>query len=278
MKNAVRSIELNGMWEFFYSPEQLTETPAELPAAEAYTGQMAVPGYWDDHYELFDEEDFFGLTARFNPDYRPPHFPCGRTLTPHASSSFLIGTGYYRRILPPLEAGMLATLRIGPAMWGGALFCNGKCAGTIDGYSTATEIQLEKFMYPNADNELIIAICNRHDDGGAYCRLDGSHDGISRGARAGQHRGLAAQGYQSERGGIAEGVSLKITPAAQISEYFFSFDGRTVHCETEVRGDAGWQLHWRAMPDHSAESRYSGCGTPYPQRSCTTPKPDSGNR
>ncbi|MBR4664350.1 MAG: hypothetical protein IKO93_10800 [Lentisphaeria bacterium] len=240
-----KTIDLNGLWEFFYSPEALSPDPEKLPAAAAYTGRMAIPGYWDDHYDLFDEEDFFGLTARFNPDYRPPYFPCGRTLTPHASSSFLIGTGYCRRMLPPLEDGMLATLRIGPAMWGGAVFCNGRYAGRIEGYSTATEFALEKLMYADRPNELIIAVCNVHDDGGAYCRVDGSHDGIVRGARAGQHRGLAVQGYQSERGGIAEGVSLKITRQAEIAEWFPWFDGQRMHCGFSVRGKSGWVVRWQ---------------------------------
>ena len=238
-------VNLNGTWEFFYSPKVLSLEPESLPVAAAFTGRMVTPGYWDDHYDLFDEEDFFGLTARFNPDYRPPHFPCGRTLTPHASSSFLIGTGYYRRILPPLETGMLATLRIGPAMWGGAVFCNRQCAGRIEGYSTATEFALEDLMYADRENELIIAVCNRHDDGGAYCRPDGSHDGIARGARPGQHRGLAVQGYQSERGGIAEGVSLKLTRQAAITDWFPFFDGQRVHCDFSVRGRSGWTLKWQ---------------------------------
>ena len=238
-------IDLNGEWEFFYSPEPLSAAPEKLPAQVAYTGRMAVPGYWDDHYDLFDEEDFFGLTARFNPDYRPSHFPCGRTLTANASSSFLIGTGYCRRTLPPLGPGMLATLRVGPAMWGGAVFCNGKYVGRMEGYSTATEFALESFMHSDRPNDLIVAVCNYHDDGGAYCRLDGSHDGIARGARAGQHRGMAAMGYQSERGGIAEGVTLKLTCRAQIADWFLAFDGKMVCGEVAVRGGSGWRLDWR---------------------------------
>jgi hypothetical protein len=90
-------ISLDGEWDFFYSPQKFEPLLTELPPVEEYTGKMVTPGYWDDHYELFDEEDFFGLTARFNPDYRKPHFPMGRTLLPHAASSFLIGTGYYRK-------------------------------------------------------------------------------------------------------------------------------------------------------------------------------------
>ena len=67
-------LSLDGEWEFFYSPQRFTPPLSQLPATELYTGRMVTPGYWDDHYELYDEEDFFGLTARFNPDYRKPHF------------------------------------------------------------------------------------------------------------------------------------------------------------------------------------------------------------
>ena len=51
-----------------------------------------------------------------------------------------------------------------------------------------------------------------------YHRVDGSHDGEAVGARPGQHRGLAAQGYQSERGGIGGGVSLRLTRKARIDD------------------------------------------------------------
>ena len=102
-------------------------------------------------------------------------------------------------------------------------------------------------MFSDQDNELIIAISNVHDDGGAYWRLDESHDGISRGARPGQHRGLAAQGYQSERGGIAEGVCLKITKQAEITDYFPVSDGQHIHCTVSIRGKSGWLLRWQLL-------------------------------
>ena len=101
------TVPLDGMWEFFYSPQKFDEN-APLPDRKEFTGRMVTPGYWDDHLELFDEEDFFGLRARVNPDYRKPHFPMGTSLLPHASSSFLIGTGFYRkrvRFSPPPALG-----------------------------------------------------------------------------------------------------------------------------------------------------------------------------
>ena len=93
----MRDIALNWIWNFCYNPQEFELNKTQLPKTKEYSGEMVIPGYWDDHYELFDEEDFFGLAARFNPDYRKVHFPMGKSLTPHASSSFLVGTGYYRK-------------------------------------------------------------------------------------------------------------------------------------------------------------------------------------
>ena len=73
-------ISLDGEWDFYYSPQKFIPLESELPDAELFTGRMVTPGYWDDHYELFDEEDFFSLKARFNPDYRKVHFPIGSLL------------------------------------------------------------------------------------------------------------------------------------------------------------------------------------------------------
>ncbi len=226
----MQNFSLNGNWAFYYEPEQFIPGKSQLPHRALFTGKMVVPGYWDDHYDLYDEEDFFSLRARFNPDYRKPHFPMGHTLLPHSCSSFLIGTGFYRRFVNyDFPKGSKVVLNVGPAMWGCAVFCNGQLAGHATGYSVNTDFDLTKYLRPNEDNELIIAVCNVNDDGGAFCRVDGSHAGTNYGTRPGQHRGLAAQGYQSERGGIGDGVTLKITDKARIADYFISFENEKLH-------------------------------------------------
>ena len=58
---------LDGKWDFFYSPQKVTENIADLPAAEEFTGKMVTPGYWDDWYELFDEEDFLSAEIEVVP-------------------------------------------------------------------------------------------------------------------------------------------------------------------------------------------------------------------
>ena len=173
--NTPLSLSLDGEWEFFYSPQKFDPPISTLPPSKQFTGKMVTPGYWDDNYDLFDEEDFFGLTARFNPDYRKPHFPMARSLMPHASSSFLIGTGFYKKRFIAPETFSYAVIHVGPAMWGCSVFCNGNFAGKITGYSTGSRFILEEFILPGQENEIIIAVCNLHDDGGAYHRLDTTH-------------------------------------------------------------------------------------------------------
>ena len=250
-------ISLDGEWGFYYAPQKFEPNSSPLPDVKLYTGKIRTPGYWDDQYELFDEEDFFGLTARFNPDYRKPHFPMGRSLTPHAASSFMVGSGYYRKMIKPLfNPGDQLTLTVGPAMWGCSVYCNGKFAGNVTGYSTATDFDLTALMKQNEENELIIVVCNVHDDGGAYHRVDESHDGIPFGARPGQHRGLAAQGYQSERAGIGGGVSLKITGKARIADWFLSFEKEVPHWHVELVNGKNTQLNWNISRE--GKNLYSG--------------------
>ena len=55
----MREITLDGIWDFFYSPQEFEAEKNTLPEIKEYCGKMLIPGYWDDHYELFDEEDFY---------------------------------------------------------------------------------------------------------------------------------------------------------------------------------------------------------------------------
>ncbi|MBO5724154.1 MAG: hypothetical protein J6S58_04930 [Lentisphaeria bacterium] len=247
MNTFPNTVSLDGEWDFFYDPVKFEYGKSNLPPEKVYTGRMVTPGYWDDHLELFDEEDFFGLTARFNPDYRKVHFPMGRSLTPHACSSFLVGSGYYRKtVRMDFKDTQKVFLRVGPAMWGCSVFCNGIPCGHETGYSTASEYDLTGKFLPGKENELVIAVCNVHDDGGAYHRVDKTHDGIPFGARPGQHRGLAAQGYQSERAGIAEGVSLRFTDGTDaIKDVFISYDGENLCWHVESTLDGEYELRWK---------------------------------
>ncbi len=249
MVSAMIKQELGGLWDFYYAPQKFIPGETSLPERELFTGRMIVPGYWDDHYELFDEEDFFSLRARFNPDYRKPHFPAGHTLLAHASSLFLVGSGYYRKtVVAEFAQGSHVILHVGPAMWGCAVYCNGALAGSETGYSVGTDFDLTG-LFRSGENEIVVVVCNVHDDGGAYCRVDGSHDGEAFGTRPGQHRGLAAQGYQSERAGIGGGISLTITGSGRLKDHFISFESGVPHWHIELENGSGKLLEWRIGDD-----------------------------
>lgn len=240
----MREITLNGIWDFFYNPQEFEAEKTALPRIKDYSGKMVIPGYWDDHYELFDEEDFFGLAARFNPDYRKVHFPMGKSLTPHAASSFLVGSGYYRKEIElDLDENERVFMNIGPAMWGCFVYCNGNYAGKTTGYSVPSVYELTNFVKKGL-NELIIIVCNFHDDGGAYHRRDKTHAGIPTGCRPGQHRGLAAQGYQSERGGIGGGVKLHITGKSAVRDWFISYENEKLHWHFELENGGKTKIEW----------------------------------
>lgn len=245
-KNSIS--QYNGLWDFFYSPKPFRgegSLAEALPDAPLFTGRMVIPGYWDDHYELFAEEDFFGGGVRTNPDYRKPYFPMARTLTPHASSNFLLGTGFYRKkIFFSFPEGGKVFWQTGPAMWGCSLFCNGVKAGEVPYYSVASSFSIEKYLKNGEENEIILAVSNDVDDGGASARLDGYHAGIPFGTRPDQHRGLAAQGYQAERGGIGDGVSCRFTGKGAILSAYLTFRDGEIFCHCETVDGKGMKLFY----------------------------------
>ncbi|MBP5639999.1 MAG: hypothetical protein J6X55_11005, partial [Victivallales bacterium] len=64
------------------------------------------------------------------------------------------------------------------------------------------------------------------------------------GARPGQHRGLAAQGYQSERAGICGGVSLKITEGPRINDWYMTSEDGIPHWHVLLSNSVGTELRW----------------------------------
>ena len=154
-------IDLSGRWEFTCRPE--SRAPGgEYP--ENFPGHMFIPGFWDDHYELFDYTDDFDRNARFNPEYRPIHFPMGQ-VTPDASKPFITGTAYYRKNITIANIDdCCAVLSVGPAIWGSEVFCNGRSAGYNSGYSTGYEYDLTGLLEAG-ENEIVIAVSNRNCGG-----------------------------------------------------------------------------------------------------------------
>lgn len=220
-------IDLSGSWEFTCRPE--SRTPGET-YPENFPGSMIIPGFWDDHYELFDYTDDFDRNARFNPEYRPIHFPMGQ-VTPDASKPFITGTAYYRKKITIANIDdCCAVLSVGPAVWGSEVFCNGRSAGYNSGYSTGYEYDLTGLLKAG-ENEIIIVVSN--------CNRGGARDSAN-----GQHRGCAVRGFKSTRGGISRGVSLKLSSKAVITGCCAALKDGNFYFTADISGKGEFTLRY----------------------------------
>lgn len=221
-------IDLSGKWEFTCRPEP--RTPNEK-YPETFPGYMMVPGFWDDHYELFDYTDDFDRNARFNPEYRPIHFPMGQ-VTPDASKPFIIGSGYYRKKFSIANVGnCCALLTVGPAVWGSEVFCNGASAGYNSGYSTGYGYDLTGLLQ-DGENEIVIAVSN--------CNRGGARDSAN-----GQHRGCGVRGFKSTRAGISRGVTLKLAQMALITACTAALKDGKFYFTADISGKGEFSLKYK---------------------------------
>ncbi len=231
-ENFPQEIDLSGKWEFFCTPKSF-DKDAALPPQKLFTARMVIPGYWDDHYDLIRETRSFDRSARTNPRYRPLSFPMGE-MAPDATMPYLVGTGYYRKSFrfAPGTTPAAVTLRLGPAVWGAAVYCNGKLAAYNRGYSTWTECRLDKFLDFNGENTIVIAISN----------FDKVFDGRTQ--ENSQHIGVSVRGYQGMRCGIAGGVALKFSQKEAFTDAYARFDGKKLLLFAEYSGkaDVTWNI------------------------------------
>ena len=232
-KGCPGSVPLEGEWEFFCTPKPF-DPDAPLPDPSLYTAAMIVPGFWDDHRDLICETRSFDRSARTNPRYRPFTLPMGE-LTPDATSPFLVATGYYRKVFrfaPDTDVSGV-TLELGPAVWGAAVYCNGKLAAYNPEYSAGTTVRLDALLNRDGINTLIVVVSN-------YERVFNDKP-----QENSQHIGLAVRGYQGMRAGINGYCRLRLTGTARLKDAFARFDGETLRCRAEVEGKASlvrWTL------------------------------------
>ena len=198
---------LHGLWDFCYSgSEKMVKT---LPKPTDFDGKMAVPGFWDDHYDLFDKTVGFGRSARVNPRYRPIRFPLGET-APDVSMPFLVGTGFYRKTfeLNQSDRDFSLTLNVGPAIWGSAVYCNGNQVAENTGYLTGYKYLLDPYLNYNGINEIIIRVSNFNS-----VFYSGTQSNS-------QHIGVSVRGFQGMRAGINGFCRLEISGRKRIDDSF----------------------------------------------------------
>jgi hypothetical protein len=191
----VADVSLSGLWDFFYVPSHLGSEWPDLPGSDSYSAEMNVPGYWDDQIDRLRATSFWSK-ARFNPRFRLVEFPLGE-IPPDASLPFLVGTGFYRKIITVDDAwaGRSIVLQLAGMRMEGWVWLDGKPVAHRATYSTPWEIDLTDYVKAGSNHEVVIAISNV---------LNHRH-------------GCDTRGYQGHSAGLWGSISLRASGPLRIT-------------------------------------------------------------
>ena len=191
------AIMLNGVWAFGYTKGAPENGKIGLPQNE-FAAQMPVPGYWDDNINRLNRTVRWSRGYAFNPDYRRVYYPMGAGKPADSSLPFIYGTGWYKKCVFIPENAHCAVLKIGGATLDTEAWVNGVYLGRHEGQLTPFEFEIGDKLKLNAENEIIIAVCNTR-------------------------RGIAScitRGYKGMSGGIYGDVTIEYSTAARIAQIF----------------------------------------------------------
>lgn len=236
--NNNKIIQWTGDWEFGYTPDVLAVTEMPLVNYDTFETKMPIPGYWDDHKDRMGACHFYGRDARFNPEYRPMEFPMGQ-IAPDVSKPYLVGTGWYRRniFIADNLASCAFILQIGPCTMNTAVWCNGQKAAAHIGFLTGFEVDLSKFILPGQNNEIVMAVSNAAND----------------------RRSCAIRGYNGRRGGVGDGVKLKIAGKSYIKDFHVRLESEKLIWNVELAGNhTAAELHWSVMTPDGKSAHSTG--------------------
>jgi len=232
-------IKLSGDWDFCYTPDMRPVTEMSLVNYDAFETKMPIPGYWDDHKCRMGTCHFYGRDAKFNQEYRPMEFPMGQ-IAPDVSKPFLIGVGWYRKSIFITEnlTSSSFILQVGPCVMNGAVWCNGHKASSHIGFLTGFEVDLSKFIIPDQNNEIVIAVSNAAND----------------------RRSCAIRGYNGRRGGIGDGVKLKVAGKSYIKDFNVRLDSERLVWDIEIDGveTKDTELLWALVESKGNQIHSSG--------------------
>jgi hypothetical protein len=220
-------LSLDGAWDFAYTPEK--SVPLAPPGAEAFTLSVQVPGYLDDQAETLRQASWWA-EARFNPDYKPIHYPMG-DYPPDSSLPYLVGVGWYQRTLevPKQWQGRRITLHLGGATLETDIFVNGQFIGHHLGHTSPFAFDLTDHLRLGEQNLLTIAVSNiEHTIGGC-----------------------ALRGYQGYSMGLYRSVTLHAAGPGRIEAQFVRLlpDLKTIRWQVDLKAPRGankrTKLQWR---------------------------------
>lgn len=215
-------ISLDGKWNFAYTKTSPEETDRSI-LNEKYEVDLPAPAYWDDCKDILKYTKFWSRECSFNPVYRKIEFPMGALKPPDASLPYIVGTGWYRKVLKIGNdlKNKYITLHVGGAMLEAYVWLNGELL--IKKLSNGTPFDVYLSNAVEGENELLIAVSNMRWD----------------------RTGCSIRGYKGKSAGLNRSVSLQISDRARISDCY-------IHTDSDM-----CKLLWDIHIDRKYSEQYS---------------------
>ena len=152
---------LNGTWQFSYQPEGQLVTE-NIPPLKLFDAVMPVPGYWDDNLDSLKRTIVWSRDIRLNPNYRKIEYPLGSGKPFDTALPYLIGNGWYRKMLhaPENLEDQVLLLTVPGAVTDIAVFVNKQRVAFHQNHMTGICVPIQDYLQPGQDNELLLAVSN----------------------------------------------------------------------------------------------------------------------
>lgn len=226
------AFSLNGPWEMYYQEEKYTDTKSPLKRVQGQDDaagiepedrssaivQQAVPGYWEDMTEAFQDMPFF-RNLKINPEYGIQQYPMAGA-APDMALPNIRGNFFYRRSFRCENIETSAVLHFEGAQNAVSAWINDVFIGRHEGYSTPFDMEIPAHVLQDGENTVVLSVSNH--------RLEGyAGEPVS---------GLTSRAANECTGGITGDVELRvhISPLRDAA-LFVSEDCETVTVKLEIK-------------------------------------------
>ena len=222
------SMPLDGAWEMAYRSNAWESV--EYPRFKGVEIKNAVPGFWEDMIPAFRAA---GMTDSFwmNPQYATTRFPIMKQypLAPDITIPGIYGCFFYRKTvrLDEVRPAVIAFEGVRNQVH---LWVNGKFAASHQSFSTPFELAIPEGLLRKGDNEIILAVANRTNDGYGGRRV---------------RSGLSVRAIFACTGGIDGKVALRF-PKNSVSDIYVTtamdLGSFTVHVGGAGKDGFSWEI------------------------------------
>ncbi len=150
------AFSLNGTWNMAYAEGVYSDT--KLPSDKGFPISNAVPGYWENMTERFQDAPFFGL-LKLNPEYGLQRYPMAGT-APDMALPNIVGTFFYSRSFQWEPSELPTELYCGGVQNRVSVWLNGEFLGKHMGYSTPFAMKIPTGLLKAGENTIVLSVSN----------------------------------------------------------------------------------------------------------------------